>query len=225
MKWYFESKNISLKNAFSLRCQLSVADQIDLRQYYSQYFANLLSATELLLDVKYKNREVFEETLYRALSFKESPDGKLNYCYLRELRNSVIHRGLDISYAAHVKDGFPFLVAHPHVTNRKGNNSYKAFGYYLVDIISNCENVIGKAILNHLEECGLLQERISQAEYIELAKRQILDCVAMPEWAKTSALATVGQVNYDDLQETVSKNVKEVLGLNAFARYFISPSS
>lgn len=221
MKWYFESKNLSLRNAFSLRCQLSVEDQIDLRQYYSQYFASLLSATELLLDKGYKNREVFRKTLYRALSFKEFPDGKLNYCYLRELRNSIIHRGLDINYAAHVRDdGFPFLVAHPHVIDRKGEGSYKAFGYYLVDIIRDCESVIGKAFLNHLEESGLFQERIPQAEYVELTKQQILDCVARPEWVKTLALETIEQVNYDDLQETLSKNVSEVLGLNAFTKYF-----
>ena len=223
VKWYFESKNLSLRNAFSLRCPLSVENQTDLRQYYSQYFVGLLSATELLLDDGYKNREVFKNMLYKRLAFKKFPDGGLNYCYLRELRNSIIHRGLDICSTAHVDKEFLFVIAPATVTDREGINSYNAFGYYLVDIIRDCESVIGKIVLDHFEESDLFLARISQKEYVEMTTQHILDCTAMPEWVKTSALATVGQINYDDLQATVIKNLSEVLGLNAFDKYFISP--
>ena len=128
VKGYFESKNLSLKNAFSLRCPLSVENQADLRQYYSQYFVSMLSATELLKEVRYQNSEVFKKMLYERLTFEKFPNGKLNYCYLRELRNCIIHRGFDISSGAHVSNEFPFLVAPPALANQNATNSYDAFG-------------------------------------------------------------------------------------------------
>jgi hypothetical protein len=224
VKWYFESKNLSLRNAFALRCPLSVENQTDLRQYYSQYFVSLLSATELLLDDGYKNRRVFEETLYRRLVFEGFLDGKSNYCYLRELRNSIIHRGLDICSAAHVNNAFPFLIAPAAVMNRKKTDSYTAFGYYLVDIIRDCESIIGKIFLDHFEKSGLFLARISKEEFIRINTQHILDSIAMPEWVKTMSLRTLEQINYDELQESSIKSLSEVLRLNAFDRYFIPPS-
>lgn len=76
VKWYFELKNLSLRNALVLRCPLSVDNQKDLRQYYSQYFAGLLSATELFLEKEYPNNTSFRNLLYKKLSLENFPDGE-----------------------------------------------------------------------------------------------------------------------------------------------------
>lgn len=78
VKWYFQQKNLSLKNALALRCPLSTEDQKNLRLYYSQYFAGLLSATELLFEKEYPNRADFKKSLEEKLSFDNFSDGELN---------------------------------------------------------------------------------------------------------------------------------------------------
>jgi len=111
VKWYFELKNLSLRNALAFRCPLSVENQRDLRLYYSQYFAGLLSATELLLEKEHSRCKEFKETLHEKLVFEGHPDGEANYIYLRELRNSIIHRGLDITATAHVDQNIPMIIS------------------------------------------------------------------------------------------------------------------
>jgi hypothetical protein len=223
VKWYFESKNLSLKNAFSLRSPLSVENQADLRQYYSQYFVELLSATELLLENEYQNREAFQKLLYERLAFSDFSNGVLNYCYLRELRNSIIHRGLDICSASHVNEGFLFVIAPATVTDRKRNNTYNTFGYYLVDIIQHCERSIGQVFLEHFKKFDLFRICISQAEYEEIATNDILNCTVMPAWAKAMALNTVGTVNYQNLQENNVRGLYALLEIDAFKKYFSLP--
>ena len=150
VKWYFELKNLLLKNALALRCPLSVEDQKDFRQYYSQYFAGLLSATELLLEKEYPNRAGFKKRLEEKLTFEKFPDGKKNYAYLRELRNSIIHRGLNISSAAHINGDLPLIISPSPVTNRGGPAGYNTFRFYLIEVIEKCESVIGEVFLTHI---------------------------------------------------------------------------
>ena len=96
LKWYFQAKNLALKSALSIISPLSVDQQNDIRIYYSLYLANLLSATEMLLEKEYLFSQDFKQEIEAALSFPGFTDGENNYSYLRELRNAAIHRGFDI---------------------------------------------------------------------------------------------------------------------------------
>ncbi|MFA6009630.1 MAG: hypothetical protein WC799_06585 [Desulfobacteraceae bacterium] len=216
-KWYFDQKNLSLKNAISLRCQLSVENQKDIRLYYSQYFTGLLSATELFLEKNYQNIEKFKGRLELALSFDEHPNGPDNYSYLRELRNSIIHRGLDVTSAAHVKNDFPLFVAPSPITNRSGNKTYDSFGFYLIEVISKCERVIGNVFLSHFEECGLFEVKFSQDKLMENLLQSITDNKVMPEWAKKMALESVESVKFEEIHRSNINNLKETLQYNALA--------
>ncbi len=69
LKWYFQAKNLALKNALSIRTPLSVNQQNDMRTYYSLYFANLLSATEMLLEKEYQFTQDFKQEIEEALIF------------------------------------------------------------------------------------------------------------------------------------------------------------
>jgi hypothetical protein len=189
LKWYIEVKNLCLKNALAVRCPLSVIQLKDLRLYYSQYFSGLLAATEMLLEKDYIYRDKFKLKLEATMCFDSHPDGKKNYSYIRELRNSIIHRGFDISSAAHIIGDFPRFVAPQIVKNRSGNENYHAFAYYLLDVISKCESNIPKAIRDHLEEEGLLQPIVSEAEMATKYKQSVYDSVVMPNWVKDEILS------------------------------------
>ncbi len=144
LMWYFQAKNLALKNALSIRSPLSVDQQNDIRTYYSLYLANLLSSTEMLLEKEYPFSQDFKQNLEEALSFPGFTDGKNNYAYLKELRNAVIHRGFDICSSAHFIENIPLMIAPQSITNRSGKISYSAFGFYLIEIISKCESKIGR---------------------------------------------------------------------------------
>ena len=211
LRWYFESKNLALKNALKLRCPLSVEQQIELRQYYSEYFVNLVSATELLLKNEYLYREEFRESLKSSLVFEALPDGENNYSYVRELRNSIIHRGFDICSAAHACGDVPMIVAPKSVTNRSGNKSYQALGYYLLEIISKCECVIGPVIARHLGEVGFLEPELMQDQAVVNVKEFISESIVMPAWAKQLALDNVAIIDYVEIQMATIRSLVDVL--------------
>lgn len=215
LNWYFESKNLALKNALRFRCPLSVEQQRELRQYYSEYFAGLVSATELLLESEYKHCVEFKTALENTFVFDSLPDGERNYVYIRELRNSIIHRGLDVSAAAHVHNDFLLLVAPSPVSNRKGNKEYQALGFYLLDVISKCEAVIGPLIARHLEEVGLLKPEFTQEQAIENAKVFMAECSAMPERVKASAHEAIATVDHIEVQMAAIKSLVDVLCTNS----------
>ena len=221
VKWYFELKNISLRNALVLRCQLSVENQIDLRQYYSQYFAGLLSATELFLEKEYTNNIQFRDLLYKKLSFDKFPDGEKNYSYLRELRNSIIHRGLDISSAAHIKDGFPLIISPSPVTNRSGAVSHTAFGFYLIELIEKCESVMRNIFLEHFEEFSLLSKRIHQEKAIEMRENFIANCTAMPDWVKSMTFTSIKEVNHEEIHLASMNSLIETLKADVLSQYLV----
>lgn len=221
IKWYFELKNLSLRNALALRCPLSIDNQKDLRQYYSQYFAGLLSATELFLEKEYSNNIQFRDLLYEKLSFQNFPDGEKNYSYLRELRNSIIHRGLDISSAAHINNDFPLIISPSPVTNRDGKKSYIAFGYYLIEIIEKCEGVIRDVFLEHFEEFSLLDKRLTQEESIELNEKFISNSTTMPDWVKKSALDSIKDVNHEEVHLALMNSLIKTLKIDILSQHLV----
>jgi hypothetical protein len=217
LKWYFESKNLALKNALKLRCQLSVEQQGELRQYYSGYFAGLISATELLCEPEYAHSKKFKQLLKDNFVFDQLPSGEENYLYLRELRNSIIHRGFDISSSAHVKDDFPFVLAPSSVSDRTGRKSYQALGFYLLEVISKSESAIGPLIVRHLEEVELLKPTLTKDQAMEEARRFIAQSEAMPEWAKKLAYESIASVDFVEGQMTMINGLVEVLRSNALS--------
>lgn len=221
IKWYFELKNLQLRNALALRCPLSVDKQKDLRQYYSQYFAGLLSATELFLEKEYSNNIQFRDLLYEKLSFQNFSDGEKNYSYLRELRNSIIHRGLDISSAAHINKDFPLIISPTPVTSRDGNKSYIAFGYYLIEIIEKCEGVIRDVFLEHFEEFSLLDKRLTQEKSIELNKKFISNSRTMPDWVKKSALDSIEDINHEEIHLASMNSLIKTLKIDILSEYLV----
>jgi hypothetical protein len=215
IEWYFESKNLAIKNALKLRCPLSTEQQKELRQYYSEYFVALVSAIELLRESSYEFNVQFNEQLIEVLSFEPFSDGKENYDYIRELRNSVVHRGLDLCSAVHVCEEHFLVVAPIKVFDRNGKKSFSAFGYYLLEIIAKCEEAIGPFIAKHLQEVGLLKPLLTQDQASEEAGKYLLEAQAVPDWVKTNALNLISQIDFLQTQALAVEKLVSLLNLNA----------
>jgi hypothetical protein len=179
-----------LRAALSFRTPLSVTDQTDMRVHYSGYFLNLLAAAELFRETTTLQQNDFEAQLYSSLVFDGFQDGKANYSYIRELRNAVVHRGLNITSSAHVDGNFPMILAEPRVQNQKRTNTFVAFDKYLLHVIAKCESVVGPVMFDCLNAAGIFEAtmdtKAAVAEYREVVKQSH----AMPEGVKAMALAT-----------------------------------
>lgn len=200
LKWYFQAKNLALRSAIAIRCPLSVDQQNDIRIYYSLYVANLLSATEMLLEKEYPFSQDFKDEIEKSLSFPGFPDGENNYSYLRELRNAVIHRGFDICSSAHIKDDMPLMIAPQSILNRNGKKSYSAFGFYFLEMISKCEKVVGPLIETHLKSKGLLQPLSTQEQLAAETKNHLSNAVGIPDWVKSMALEQIDNIDHNQIQ-------------------------
>jgi hypothetical protein len=190
LSWYMSARQTALRAALSIRTQLSATEQVDIRVHYSSYFLNLLAATELLRETTTLQPNDFEAKLYSRLVFDGFQDGEANYSYIRELRNAVVHRGLNITSHAHICGTFPMFLAEPTVKNQKGTKEYIAFDKYLLNIIAKCESVVGPAMLDCLDNAGFFDATINAGaaalEYREAVKQSH----AMPDDVKAMALAT-----------------------------------
>ncbi len=214
LHWHFEAKNFALQNALSLRCPLSVQQSKALRLYYSEYLSHLVSATELLLEKEYLHREAFRSLLEKQFVFDGHPDGSANYSFIRELRNSVVHRGYNITSAAHVAGDLLLIIAPPSIANRGGSKAYEGLGYYLLEVIAKCEGVIGPIIARHLSEVGLLGVAVEQDQAVDTAKEFIEASYAMPPWAKEMALGSIDQVDFAEVRRAQIDALAKILKIN-----------
>lgn len=188
--WYMSARQTALRTALSFRTPLSVTDQADMRVHYSGYFLNLLAATELFRETTTLRPNDFEAQLYSRLVFDEFQDGKANYSYIRELRNAVVHRGLDITSAAHIDGSFPMILAEPKIQDRWRKEIFFAFDEYLLHVIAKCESVVGPVMLDCLNAAGIFEATIDADAAVAEYRETVEQAHAMPEHVKAMALAT-----------------------------------
>lgn len=189
LSWYMSARQTALRAALSFRTQLSITDQTDMRVHYSGYFLNLLAATELFRETNTLQPNDFEVQLYSRLVFDGFQDGEANYSYIRELRNAVVHRGLDITSAAHIDGNFPMVLAEPKVQNQRGTKTFVTFDKYLLHVIAKCESVVGPVMIDCLNAAGVFDATIDPEAAIAEYREAVKQSHAMPEHFKAMALA------------------------------------
>lgn len=188
LSWYMSARRTSLRSALSFRAPLSFTDQADMRVHYSDYFLNLMASADLLKDFDTLKPIGFEAQLHSRLVFNEFPNGMENHSYVRELRNSVVHRGLDITSAAHFDGNFPMILAEPKVQDRNGKKTHVAFDKYLLHIIDKCESVYGPVMLDSLSAAGFFETPKDVETAISEFREAVDQSHAMPDFAKLMAL-------------------------------------
>ena len=188
LSWYMSARQTALRSALSFRAQLSATDQKDLRIHYSAYFLNLLAATEILRETTLLPPNHFEAQIYTRLVFSGFQNGEANYSYVRELRNSVVHRGLDITSASHFDNDFPLILAEPAVQNQSGKRTLVAFDNYLLGVIAKCESVIGIVMLDCLTAAGVFETTVDAEASATENYEAIMKSTAMPDYVKAMAL-------------------------------------
>lgn len=216
LKWYFELKNFSFKKAISYHGHLSAEDLNELKIYYTQYFSAIISATELFREKEYINNAKFKESLLKNFIFDDHTDGVENYNFLREFRNGLIHRGMDIAARADMIDNFPVIHSPKVSRNQSGKKAHKSFGTCLIDLIEKCESVIGNIFLEHFKECEIDKIRVPHEQALAVAKNIILDSVGIPEEARKFALVQIEKTDFNKAQTEFFEQLFKLLKIKAF---------
>jgi hypothetical protein len=202
IKWYFESKNVSLRKALQIRGPLSTDQHNDLRVFYSQYVTSLVSAVEALLEKEYPFSEHFPGLLYREFVIGDYSDGEQNYAYLKELRNSVVHRGEDIAGRGSLTPaGLHLLHVPPKMSTRNGKATYQAFSPLLLGIAALCESLIGRLILRHFEENDLLQPRTDYEAWVAHMQAHVESDPSIPDFVKQQLPNVLKSVDLQKVEE------------------------
>jgi hypothetical protein len=155
---------------------------IDLRMYHYLYFSNLFGAVEIVQDYLSipTEKKAFADHLQQG--FPKPGD----YIYARELRNSIVHRGLDPTMQGTEKGDFVFALCPPIVFKRNSGDGYVCSTPLLVDLAAACNKASNMAILKIIEREGLLDA----ASHI-LEQEPIFETFGeeshIPDWAEDMA--------------------------------------
>lgn len=180
ISWHLECMVLAATEIDNFR---SPTNQFQLRMHYSLYLTNLMSAIEMVNEVHPK---IFDAKLKDSLR-TSSCSGANVLNYLRELRNGIVHRGIDPTSGSAVIDSVVCAIAPPKVKKRNGKCSYSAPAGLLRDIFVHCD-ISAKPIIGHFVEQNI-EELVSLKPQRLLSNAlAAIDAVPhMPDWAKEMA--------------------------------------
>jgi hypothetical protein len=163
------------------------ADSFQMRMYYSLYLTNLMSAIDMVKDIHKPFQTALEDSL-RTSNFS----GAKVLGYIRELRNGVVHRGINPTGDGEVVDGVVCALAPATVQDRCGACRYAAPTRLLRDVFIHCEIATKPIIERFLEpDLGELTSVRPEA-MLNDALKTIEAAPHMPDWAKEMARKHMG---------------------------------
>jgi hypothetical protein len=206
--WYLETRNWAFEKIRT--CPVG-SQGLDIKMYHYLYFSNLFGAIDITRDY---GREIgeksdIEETISKGFGSTD------DYQYARELRNAVVHRGIDPAAAGHADKEILYILCPPGVTDRAGKKNLSCTLKYTVQLAGRCNEIVNPVISKFLEKHGFLASGQVTANKTDTLKA-IADAPAMPNWAKAMAVEAFDKIDFDQLVSTIAdariKRVKELLG-------------
>ncbi|MHC8388257.1 hypothetical protein ACYZTM_09520 [Pseudomonas sp. MDT2-39-1] len=174
--WHLESAALSATEINAFR---PPADSFQMRMHYSLYVTNLLSAADM---VKEAHGESFESAIKDSLHVANF-SGEEVLGYLRELRNGIVHRGIDPTAGGEVVDGVVCAIAPPQVANRSGNITYAAPIRRLADVFRHCDTAMKPVLERFLEPMLFAFTSVSPETLLAEARDALGSVTHMPDWA------------------------------------------
>ena len=161
--WYIEARNWAFEK---MKATPHGSNVFDLRMHHSLFFVNLISAADHVVDYLKDNKAARDAFIDRIRGgFGKNGD----YKYVRELRNSVVHRGFDPSAAAH-SDQTILHVLCPTTVEDQNGRTYSCSFKYLRELAQKCREVIDPAISDVLEGLNLFDPQLHEPNRAETMK-------------------------------------------------------
>jgi hypothetical protein len=151
MKWYFSKANRAIDKIIDMKIP---ADNDDLRFYYGVYVESIFSALDLFRENGYITHKGIQEILEDNA-----------YVYLRELRNSIVHRGYDLATAGTVINERVFLRMPSDIFDKKGGLIQEPTEEFLLHFLLNIDTKIRDLIFD--QTVGLIPDVLTQEEQVK----------------------------------------------------------
>lgn len=152
INWYLTKTN----NAIDKISQLipPEVDSAELRFQYSSLIESMFSTIDYLID----DKEITADKDYINNKIKDNigVDGDVILQYMREVRNAVVHRGLDITARCDVVRGKIAAYAPEGITSQNGRQKKKPSDTYLNSLLFKLDRAIKSVVRNQLTNQGLL---------------------------------------------------------------------
>ena len=206
--WYLETRNWAFQKIIT--CPTG-SQGLDIKMYHYLYFSNLFGAVDLVRDYSKAIGEKVDFDEKIRLGFVNAND----YQYARELRNAIVHRGVDPAAAGHSVDNLLFVICPSIVQDRSGRKSYSSTFKYTTELAEDCNRIVDAVIFEFADRHGfLIPDRVAVSKEERL--KFITETAVMPDWAKamaTQALETVGvQQMLATIPATRVQHLKDLLG-------------
>ncbi|HCM9117717.1 hypothetical protein L8P92_04100 [Enterobacter asburiae] len=154
INWYLVKVNKSINTIEAFKPSV-VYD--DIRFQYSVLLESIFSLIDYVEDKKtvFNNKKLEVE---RKIKDEIGCEGSIILDYMRELRNSIIHRGADVTSAACVINDRYAILAPSNVTKRSGSLIEKPNEVYLDKLLSVLDNAAKNVIKSELHRLNVLEE-------------------------------------------------------------------
>lgn len=196
--WYLEARNWALEK---MRSSPHGSNTFDLRMHHSLFFVNIMSAVDCVADYLKDNNanpKAFMERIKNG--FGQGDD----YNYLRELRNSVVHRGFDPSAAGH-SDGTVVRVLCPAAVEDQNGRTYSCSFRYLDELAQKCREVVDPSVTAVLEGFNLFDPQLHEPDRAE-TMNAVESSTEMPDWAKALAKQAFDRMDCADAASKVARS-------------------
>jgi hypothetical protein len=206
--WYLETRNWAFEKLNS--CPIG-SQGLDIKMYHYLYFSNLFGAVDIVRDHSEEIGEKanFEEGIRRGFGNND------DYQYARELRNAIVHRGLDPAAAGHADDKILYVLCPATITDRDEKKSYSCTFRYTAQLAERCNRIVNAAIFEFLDSHDYLNPA-----GITVNKEKTLEAVnnatAMPDWARAMAAQAFDAIDFGQMATTIAEtrtnHLKDLLG-------------
>jgi hypothetical protein len=226
---YLQVRNWAFEQMKTRRIGLPALDS-EIHHYL--YFANALAAVDLvgeefygtnflrrqtpLVSTPYEQRLIDSFDLFLVPPLREIDDitGAEAYAYVRELRNSMVHRGQGQT-AGHANEEFVFTICPSVVHNSKGTRTYRRPFRYMVQLGALCDLAFNTVIYEELDNHDTFD--LTRAESANVGDiLNFLDASEdVPDFAKAMARQFIPTLDFQkmgaEIAETRMRQLKALL--------------
>lgn len=205
--WYLETSNWAFEKIKA--CPVG-SQQLDIKMHHYLYFSNLFGAIDLVRNYSAKSGSSSDIENAILQHFQTTDD----YRYARELRNSIVHRGIDPAAAGHADETVIYVLCPSGVTDRSGERNIKCSFKYTVELAACCNQIVNPVILEFLERNGFFSLGTTTINKEE-ALKNVRDSTAIPDWVKAMTVQAFEVMDLDQMATTIAetriKRVRELL--------------
>lgn len=191
--YYMQTKRFAIYKMTKFVPPIDSIQSEEMQIMYGIYFNSLISLIEYIKN-EFKQQDIIN-ICYQLYGSQN------NYMYIRELRNSIIHRGLNVANAGTKLVKFNIVVpfAPIEVINQSGQRIYTKFVDNLFQLVALCEQ-INSYIYQICSKLNLLEYKPMTKE---LREKRIEEDPFIPQYAKK--MSKNCELDYNEINSNLKR--------------------